>query len=102
MAIENLERDPVDQRGVLAVAQRNSGDPEIAAGLDRLALADGFDVTLELGAVDKVIERLMRGLLAGEDEIIAGVPQHGNDRLAGEQVVAEMDRAQRAQPGGVP
>ena len=99
--VENLERDPVDQRGVLAIAQGNPGDPPIAAGLDRLALADRFGVPLGLGAVDEIVECLVRGLLAGEDEIIAGVRQQGDNRLAGEQIIAEIDRTQRAEPVGV-
>src|ERR1700730_3187154 len=97
MAVENIATDPVDRRGVLAVAQRNSGDPAIAARLHRLALADGFDVALGFGAVDEVVERLVRGFLAGEDEIIAGVRQHGDDGLAGGELVPDIDAAPRAQ-----
>jgi hypothetical protein len=84
VAVENLQTDPVDQHGVLAVAQRNTLDPAITAGLDRLALADFFFVTLGLGAGDEIVERLVRTFLAGEDEIIAAVRQHFDDRLAGE------------------
>ena len=73
VAIENVKRDPVDQRGALAIAQRHPLDPPIAARFDRLALADGFDVSLGLGAIDEIVERLVGGFLAGEDEIIAGV-----------------------------
>ena len=87
--------------GVLAVAQRNRLDPAIAEGLVRLALADFLVVAAELGAVDEIVERLVRGRLAGEDEIVAGVRQHLDDGLAGEQIVAEKDGTQRAQPRGV-
>ena len=101
MAIENLETDPVDQRGVTAIAQGNTHDPSIATGLDRLAPAVGFGVTLGLGAGDEIVERPARGFPAGEDEIIARLGQQGDNRLAGEQTVAAIDRMQRAQPVGV-
>jgi hypothetical protein len=58
-------------------------------------------LTLGLGAVDEIVERLVRRFLAGEDEIIAGVRQHCDDRLAGEQIVAEIDGAQRGKPFAV-
>ena len=53
--------------------------------LDRLTLLAPyrFDVALGLGAIDEIVERLVRAFLAGEDEIIAGVDQHFDDRLAG-------------------
>jgi len=102
VAVENLEPDPVDQRGVLAVAHRNAFDPAITAGLDRLALADFFLVTLGLGSVDEVVERLVRAFLAGEDEIVARGRQHCDDGLAGKEIVAEIDGTQRAKPFAVP
>src|SRR5262249_7900984 len=70
--------------------------------LDRLALADFFLVTLGLGAVDEIVECLVRSFLAGEDEIIAGLRQHSNDWLTGEQIIAEIDRVQREEPFAVP
>ena len=43
----------------------------------------------------------MRAFLAGEDEIVAGGRQHC-DGVAGEQIVAEIDRTQRREPFVVP
>ena len=58
---------------------------------------------LQFGAGKIFADGLMRGRLAGEDEIAAGLLDGGGDRLAGEQVVAEEDwpavRHERAVPG---
>ena len=59
-------------------------------------------MTLELGSVDEIVERLVRAFLAGEDEIVARGRQHCDDGLAGEQIVAEIDGTQRAKPFAVP
>ena len=40
LGVQDLEADPVDQHGVLAVAQRNLVDESVAMRLARLALAD--------------------------------------------------------------
>src|ERR1700735_5686676 len=47
------------------------------------------------------VERFVRGRLAGEDEIVAGVRHHLADGMTGEQIVAEIDRAQRRDPSVV-
>ncbi len=58
---------------------------------------------LDLGAVQVFVDGLMRRRLAGEDEIAAGFLDGGRDRLAGEQIVPEIDRPKvgdrRALPG---
>ena len=45
---------------------------------------------------------LMRAGLAGQDEAAASGPDRGHGRLAGEQIVAETDRAQRCQARAAP
>jgi len=89
LGVDNFEADPVDQHGVLAVAQRNGLDPAVTERLFRIATADFLLVTAELGSVDEVVERLVRSRLAGEDEIVAGVGHHLGDGMAGEQIVAK-------------
>jgi hypothetical protein len=101
LGIDNLETDPVDQSGILAVAQRNALDPAITARFERLALANFFLVALGFGAGDEIVERLVRAFLAGEYEIIARGRQHFDDRLAGKEIVAEIDGAQGAKPVAV-
>ena len=44
----------------------------------------------------------MRSWLAGEDEVAAGILDGGNDRLAGKQIVAEIDRPEVSEVGAVP
>ena len=51
-------------------------------------------VALEFGALDEVVERL-GGLLAGEDEVVAGVAEPLRHALAGEEIVGQIRRAQR-------
>src|SRR3954452_16795078 len=43
----------------------------------------------------------MRSWLAGEDEVAAGILDRGNVRLAGKQVVTEIDRLQVSEGGAV-
>ena len=51
-------------------------------------------VALEFGALDEVVERLVRGLLAGEDEVVAVVAEPLRHALAGEEIVGQIRRAQ--------
>ncbi len=69
--------------------------------LVRLALADLDFVTLEFGAVDEGVEPLVRGLLGGEDEVVAGFDEPLDDALAGEQIVGQVYRAQELQARGM-
>jgi hypothetical protein len=57
-------------------------------------LADGLPVVLQRGAVQVLGDGRVRGRLAGEDEVAAGVLDGGGNRLAGKQIVAEVDRPQ--------
>ena len=88
-----MRSSTVCQANVLAVAQRNLLDEPVAVGLARLALADLDLASLELAAVDEVVERLVRGLLAGEEEIVAVVCKPLDHALAGEEIVAQIHRA---------
>src|SRR5471030_2720592 len=44
----------------------------------------------------------MRRWLAGEDEVAAGIVDRGGDRLAGKQIVPEIDRPQVSEAGTMP
>ena len=101
LGVEAVEADPVDQHGVLAVAQRNLLDEPVAMRLARLAFADLDLMTREFGSIDEVVERLVRGLLAGEDEIVAVVREPLDHALAGEQIVAQIHRSQGLQARAV-
>ena len=98
LGVQDLETDPVHQYRILAVSDRNGLDPAVAARIRRFAASNSLHVAERLGSVDEVVERLVRGRLAGEDEIVAGVGHHLADRVAGEQIVAKKDRAQRRDP----
>ena len=58
-------------------------------------------MALERAALDEVVERLVRGLLAGEDEIVTVGGQPLDHALAGEQIVGEIHRAQGLQARAV-
>jgi hypothetical protein len=55
LCIDDLEADPVDEHGVLAVAQRHGFEPAVAERVGGLTLADFFVVTKGLGALDEVV-----------------------------------------------
>jgi hypothetical protein len=40
--------------------------------------------------LDKIVERLMRGFLAGEDKVIPVVPDHRDNGLTGEEVITQI------------
>ena len=79
LCIDDLEAYPVDEHGVLAVAQRHGLEPAIVEGVGGLALADFFVVTKGLGALDEVVQRRVRTFLGCEDEVAAERPM---DRTA--------------------
>jgi hypothetical protein len=55
LCIDDLEADPVDEHGILAVAQRHGLEPAVAERVGRLTFADFFVVTKGLGALDEVV-----------------------------------------------
>ena len=56
---------------------------------------------LQFGAMQVLSNRLVRRWLAGEDEVAAGILDGGNDRLAGKQIVTEIDRPEVREAGAV-
>ena len=69
--------------------------------LARLAFADLDLMTREFGPIDEVVERLVRGLLAGEDEIVAVGREPLDHALTGEEIVAQIHRSQGLQARAV-
>ena len=55
----------------------------------------------EFGAVDEIVERLVRSLLAGEEEIVAVVRELFHHALAGEKIVAQIHGTQGLQARAV-
>jgi hypothetical protein len=79
--VAHAHGDPVDVEGVFPVAQGNLVKPLIMQG-DALAiagLAHGF--LMRLRAVDKVVQRLVRGLFAHQQKIAAAGRDRFGDRL---------------------
>ena len=66
-----------------------------------LVLADFDLMALEFAAFDEVVERLGRGLLAGENEIVAVAREPLDRTRAGEEIVGEMHRKQGFQTRAV-
>jgi len=91
--VENLDLEPVDLQGIVAVAQRDILDPTVTVDDFDLTALDRFFVALKIDPGDVFLDQGMRGRLADEDEM----PVDGADGLAqglaGEQIVAEIDRA---------
>jgi hypothetical protein len=70
---------------------RNALDPAVAARLEGLALAGFVFAPCGHGAVDEIVERLVRAWLGPEQEVVANIRQHLGDRLTDEEIVAEID-----------
>jgi hypothetical protein len=81
-------------QGVLAVAKRNVAEPSVA--VDRVRLP-AFDLLLDARQVDAgeiFLDEGVGGRLAHEDEAGVLLAHRLAKRLAGEQVVAQVDRVQ--------
>ena len=102
LGVEGLDGEPVDQDGIVRGAQRHGVEPAVGGGGALAAFADGLTMFLQFGALQVFSNRLMRSWLAGEDEVAAGILDGGNDRLAGKQIVAEIDRPEVSEVGAVP
>ena len=87
-------RMPVDAQGVVAVADGQVGHPAVAVDPPARAGPGGDAAGGRPDAVEVLVEGLVAGVLAGEQEVAAGVEHRAADGLAGVQVVAEVDRPQ--------
>ena len=99
--VDDLDVEPVDGERVLAVADRQVGEPAVAMGLEAAALFDPLFVDGEFDAVEPVVERGVRSRLGNEQEMAANRLDGLANRLAGIEIVAEMDRFQPRQAGPV-
>jgi hypothetical protein len=102
LGVEGLDGEPVDRDGILGGAQRHGIEPAVDGGGALAAFADGLAMFLQFGAKQVFGDGLMRRRLAGEDKIAAGIVDGGGDRLAGEQIVPEIDRPQVSEAGTMP
>ena len=102
LGVANFDGEPVDQDGIGGVAQWHTGKPAVDGGGASAAFAYALVGLFQYGAVPVFGDGLMRGWLAGEDEVAAGVLDGGGDRLTGKQVVPEIDRPEMADRGTVP
>ena len=57
---------------------------------------------LQFGAMQVFGDSLMGGGLAGKDEVAAGIVDGSDDRLAGKQIVAEIDRLKMGEASAMP
>src|SRR3954454_8685084 len=97
--IDDLDHQPVDGQGVGVAAQRDVGEPAVAVVE---ALAPALDLVgqgRQLDAGEIFLDRLMGRRLAHEQEVPARSAHRLADRLAGEQVVAQINGVQ---PGIAP
>ena len=90
--VEDLDFQPVDEEGVLAVAQGNVVHPAVAKVIALLAAFDRLLVGLKLDPGEVFLDQRMGGGLADEDEMSVDLAHGLAQGLAGEQVVAEIDR----------
>jgi hypothetical protein len=101
LGVEDLDGEPVDQDGIVRGAQRHGVEPTVNRSRALAAFADGLTMFLQFGAMQVLSNRLVRRWLAGEDEVAAGILDGGNDRLAGKQIVTEIDRPEVREAGAV-
>ena len=92
LGVEDLDGEPVDQYGIVRATQRHGVQPTVDRGGAFAAFADGLSMFLQFGAMQVFGDSLMGGGLAGKDEVAAGIVDGSDDRLAGKQIVAEIDR----------
>ncbi|MGA2291602.1 DUF2927 domain-containing protein, partial [Bradyrhizobium sp.] len=90
--VDDLDLEPVDDEGILAVAQGNIGEPAVAIDGVLLAALDLLFVGRKVDPGDVFGNQRMGGWLADEDEIPVDVAHGLAQRLAGEQVVTKKDR----------
>src|SRR3954468_1413769 len=92
--VDDLDHEPVDGHGLGIAAQRNVAQPAVAIVEPLPAALDLTAQRRQLDAGEVFLDRLMRRRLAHEQEVPVRRPHRFADRLAGEQVVAEVDGLQ--------
>ncbi len=100
-AAEDFDREPVDGDGIGGAAQWDLGEPAIDAGGLPAALDDGPPVLLEVDAGEVFGDGLVRVRLAGQDEAASALPDGLDHRLAGVEVVAQVDGPEAGDAGAV-
>jgi len=103
LGIDDADPEPVDGQRVFSVAQRNALDPAVV--IDQAMLAGpafGHRVLVQRRALDKLVQRLVTVFFAHEQEVRAGGEHRFGQRLATEQRIAQIDRAQLAHAPAVP
>src|SRR4051812_31969082 len=100
--IQDLDLKPVDREPLRITPQRHVAQPAVAMGEALLAALDPLDVLGEVDAGQVLLEGLMRGRLAGEQEVPALREHRLAHRLAGIEVVAKIHRIEPGQAGAVP
>jgi hypothetical protein len=99
--VEDLDGEPADAHGIGGAAQRNLGEPAIDAGGLSAALDDGLPVLRKGNAGEILRDSLVRARLAGQDEAATALPDRLDDRLAGIEVVAQVDGPEVGDAGTV-
>src|SRR4051812_1518414 len=107
--IQDLDLKPVDREPLRITPQRHVAEPAVAMGEALLAALDPLDVLGEVDAgqillegLQILLEGLMRGRLAHEQEVPALREHRLAHRLAGIEVVAKIHRIEPGQAGAVP
>ena len=94
VGLGDLDLQPVDGERVGAVAQRHAIHPAIAMAAPGRAPAHGLAHLVQHDAMGVFAQRLVAGRLAHEDEAPARGAHRLADRLAGIEIVAQIDRSQ--------
>src|SRR5215831_17473244 len=94
VGVEDLDLEPVDLQGILAIAQRNIVDPAVSVCALSLAMPDGLFACRKFDACSGNVfpDQGMRGWLADEDEMPVDRGDRFAQGLTGEQVVTEINR----------
>src|SRR5712691_3267365 len=92
LGVDDLDLEPVDEDGIIAAAERDVADPAVAEDGLFLAALDHLLVGRKVDPGGVFGDQRMRRWLADEDEMAAELAHGLAEGLAGEQVIAEIDR----------
>ena len=92
LGVGDGQSDPGDEQGILAFPQRNIVEPLQMMAAQRAGLDLTPGVLLGGGPGNEVIEGLVGGGFGGEQEVATGFDHGLGDRLAGKQIIAQIDR----------